>query len=102
MKVNTAPHSADPMWSSKSVPLNFLLVEGGKQAPNLQGISIPWHQMTDAKRGFLSPTKTFSLPNKADAVLEPETHSLLPTGPMWGLILPASSGLYHEALFVQN
>lgn len=64
----------------------LLIGRGGKKkAPNLQGISIPWHQMTDAKRSFLSPTDRFSLPNKVDVVLELETHSLLPMGPMWVL-----------------
>lgn len=75
---------------------------GRKASPKSSKESIPWHQMTDAKRSFLSPTDAFSLPNKVDALLELETHSLLPIGPMWGLILPAFSGLYHEGLFVQN
>lgn len=77
----------------------LLIGRGRKASPKS---SRDKYQMTDAKRGFLSPTDTFVLFAKVDAVLELETHSLLPIGPMRGLILPASSGLYHEGLFVQN
>jgi len=63
------------MWSSNSVPLNLLVEGGKKKAQIFKGY------LTDAKRSFLSPTDSFSLPNKVDVVLELETYSFLPIGP---------------------